>query len=128
MEHPMGRPSDFTQEIADEICDRLIDGESMRTICNDPDMPHRSTVLRWMDADDAFAARCARARELQADAIFEDLQDIADNGNPEDVQRAKLRVSTMQWRASKLAPKKYGEKLDLAVGGGLRIEIVDHDD
>lgn len=107
----MPRPSSYTNELAQEICDRLIDGESMRSICKSDDMPNRATVLRWMEADPGFAAKCARARELQADAIFEDLQEIADHGNPEDVQRAKLRVSTMQWRAAKLAPKKYGDKV-----------------
>ena len=111
-----GRPSSFTDAIADSICDQLIDGKSLRKICEADDMPHRSTVLRWMDDSPEFAAKCARARMLQADALFDDIQDVADNGNADDVQRAKLRVSTMQWRASKLAPKKYGDKVQ-HVGG-----------
>jgi hypothetical protein len=107
----MGRPSDYTDAIADQICDALMDGQSMRAICAAEDMPNRSTVLRWLASNDDFAAKCARARELQADTIFDDIQDVADTGNAEDVQRAKLRVSTMQWRAAKLAPKKYGDKI-----------------
>lgn len=121
-----GRPGPYSDVVAEEIVRRLMEGESMRTICLDSDMPHRSTVIRWMADDDAFATKCARARELQADAIFDEMQEIADSGNPEDVQRAKLRISTMQWRASKLAPKKYGDKLDLNHGGevGLKVQIV----
>lgn len=123
-----GRPSDFSQEIADTICERLIDGESLRKICAGDDMPNRSTVLRWMDADEAFAAKCARAREIQADSLFDQMQDIADEGNADDVQRAKLRVSTLQWRASKLAPKKYGDKTTTehtgADGGPIAASVV----
>lgn len=112
----MSRPSKFTDEIAESICERMMDGESLRAICRDDDMPDRSTVLRWLDADEVFAARYARAREAQADALFEDMQEVADSGNVEDTQRAKLRVATMQWRAAKLAPKRYGDKV--AVVGG----------
>ena len=102
---------ELTDALSDEICERLIEGESLRSICSDKDMPSRATVLRWMGADAAFEAKCARARVLQADTLFEELQSIADEGNPDDVQRAKLRVSVMQWRASKLAPKKYGDRI-----------------
>jgi hypothetical protein len=124
----VGRPSEFTQAVADEICERLIEGASLRSICGDENMPHRSTVLRWLEADEAFAAKYARARELQADALFEDMQDVADAGNPDDVQRAKLRVATMQWRASKLAPKKYGERQEVAHTGGVTMVMQSLDD
>lgn len=111
---PAGRLSSYTDEIANVICDQIAEGASMRKICEADDMPFRSTVLRWMAERPDFAAKCAHARLLQADVLFEEMQDVADEGNPEDVQRAKLRVSTMQWRASKLAPKKYGDRTVLA--------------
>lgn len=101
----------LTDSLADTICERLMEGESLRSVCADKAMPSRATVLRWMGSDPAFEAKCAHARILQADAIFDEMQSIADDGNPTDVQRAKLRISTMQWRASKLAPKKYGERI-----------------
>lgn len=106
----MGRPTIFTDALADEICERIMDGESLRSICADEHMPGRTTVHRWMADVAGFSTRCARAREIQADTLFDDMQNVADEGNPEDVQRAKLRVSTMQWRASKLSPKKYGDR------------------
>lgn len=123
----MARPSIYSEEMGDLICERLMDGESLRKICAEDEMPSRTTVHRWMVDVEGFGSKCARAREIQADTLFDDLQDVADNGNPEDVQRAKLRVSTMQWRASKLAPKKYGEKLDLNHSGGISINITPDD-
>ena len=109
----MGRKSIYTEELAQTICDRIADGESLRAICRDDDMPDRATALKWLDKHDDFATKYARAREAQADHLFEDMQQVADTGNPEDVQRARLRVMTMQWRASKLAPKKYGDRQEV---------------
>lgn len=108
---------EYTEALADTICERLMDGESMRSICSDEGMPSRTTLFRWMTDNEEFGTKCARAREIQADAIFDKMQEVADTENAEDVQRAKLRVSTMQWRASKLAPKRYGDKLDLSHSG-----------
>lgn len=105
-----GRVS-YSPELAEKILDRISEGESLRRICADEGMPDRRTVLRWLEADQELATKCARARELQADSIFDELREIAEDGNPEDVQRAKLRVSTLQWMAAKLAPKRYGDKL-----------------
>lgn len=130
----IGRPSDFTDEIAAEICDRLCAGESLRTIVRDNHMPASSTVFRWLTARPAFQEQYARAREVQADAIFEDILDIADDArndwmerrgegdagwqaNGEHIQRSRLRIDARKWMAGKLAPKKYGEKASLEVSG-----------
>ena len=111
-----GRVS-YSPELAEKILDRISEGESLRRICADEGMPDRRTVLRWLEADQELATKCARARELQADSIFDELREIAEDGNPEDVQRAKLRVSTLQWMAAKLAPKRYGEKIQAEHSG-----------
>jgi hypothetical protein len=125
----------FSEVIATKICDALADGRSLRSICLDDDMPSQSTVFRWL-GDERFAAfreRYARARELQADAIFDEILDIADDGsndwmtrqigeaeveivNHEHIQRSRLRIDARKWMASKLAPKKYGDKIELAHG------------
>jgi hypothetical protein len=114
----MARPSSFTREIADEICDRLLEGESMRQICSAEHMPNRATVLRWMAANQDFAAMCARAREEQADLMDDLILDEARQATPDTAQVAKVRISAYQWRASKLAPKKYGDKLQHTGDGG----------
>lgn len=126
----MGEMVAFSDVIADRICDALADARSLRSICCEPDMPSQSTVFRWL-ADErrgAFREQYARAREAQADALFDEMLDIADDGtndwmerkredgstdevvNHEHISRSKLRVDARKWMAGKLSPKKYGEK------------------
>lgn len=124
-----GRPSDFTQELADIICERIADGESLRSICAEEGMPAKSSVFKWLGLHSAFADQYARARETQADALFDEILEISDNGrndwmerqddnggsgwqlNGEHLQRSRLRVDARKWMAGKLRPKKYGEKV-----------------
>lgn len=106
-----GRPSLFSDELADKICDLLINGNSMRAICSAEDMPDRSTVLRWMDQNEAFAAKCARARMLQADYMDDLILETANACTVETANADRVRISAYQWRASKLMPKVYGDKM-----------------
>ena len=76
----MGRPSEFTQEVADAICEAIADGKSLRKICDGEDMPTKTSVFRWLNADKAFSDHYARAREAQADTMADDILDIADDG------------------------------------------------
>lgn len=127
----------FSQDMADEICERLADGQSLRSICADEHTPGRSTVFRWLAANEAFRSQYARAREAQADAIFDEILDIADdarndwmarNGidgddagyvlNGEHVQRMRLRIDARKWMAGKLRPKVYGDKIDMTSSDG----------
>lgn len=98
------------------ICDRISNGESLRAICSDAGMPAASTVFLWLDEDATFSEHYARAREAQADALFDEILSIADE-EKEDVQRSRLRVDARKWMAGKLKPKKYGDKLELEHGG-----------
>lgn len=128
----MGRTSTFQQSTADAICERLAEGESLRKICAGEDMPDKATVLRWLSADDrsAFRDQYARAREQQADHYAEQVVDIADEdpqtilsrGEEDDsqpelridgaaVQHQRMRIDARKWYASKLAPKKYGDRV-----------------
>lgn len=124
----MARSSSFTQEIADEICERIAAGESVRRICKENEgMPATSTVMKWLAENQAFSEQYARAREMQAEAIFDEIADIADNAsndwmehcdpdnpgyrlNGEHIQRSKLRVDARKWMLAKMLPKKYGDK------------------
>jgi hypothetical protein len=93
-------------------------------------MPSTAAVCRWLAANKGFREQYARARELQADALFDDILDIADGrkalleGNDPDVQRDRLAVDARKWMAGKLQAKKYGDKLDLNHSGGLKVETV----
>lgn len=113
-----GRPSDFSQEIADTICAMLADGLSLRGICNVPEMPSTSTVCRWLASNEAFREQYTHARELQADALFDDCLAIADGAHElagGDVQDRKLQIDTRKWMAGKLKGK-YSDKVK-HVGG-----------
>jgi hypothetical protein len=140
-----GRPSSFTREIADEICERLAEGESLRSICRSDGMPVQATVFRWLSIDEAFLKQYARAREAQADRLADEILDIADDSshdtestehgdrpNNEWIARSRLRVDARKWLASKMAPKKYGDKVTQEItgggGGALVVKIVRHGD
>jgi hypothetical protein len=124
----MGRPSSFTQEIADEICARIAKGESLRSICSDEDgewMPGLTTVRRWLSGSDdwnaEFRLQYAHAREDQGDFKFDQAWDLAASATAEDIQVKRLQVDTVKWQAAKLAPKKYGDKVTqehVGEGGG----------
>ena len=107
----MARPSKFTQELADEICRRVSEGRSLRSVCRDADMPTDETVRQWRLADAEFSAQYARAREARAEVLADEIVEIADTA--EDAQLARLRVDARKWAASKLDPKRYGERLDV---------------
>lgn len=124
----------YTKKIADQICALLAQGISLRTICKRNDMPGLETVFGWLRKNASFSEQYARAKEEASDALIEEMLDIADDGandwmethdpenpgwkfNHEHVQRSKLRVDTRKWYASKLKPKKYGDKVDLTSGG-----------
>lgn len=118
---PVGRPTLYSEALAEKICSLLADKFSMRQICTREDMPDRATVLRWMADKPDFAAKCACAREEQADYIVEDCIDIEDRTISGEINPAAARavLASKQWRASKLAPKKYGDTLGLGQAEGL---------
>lgn len=130
----MARPSKYSPQLADAICDLLVDGKSLRTICSTAKMPSRSTVIRWLAENEAFRNQYARARELQADTLAEEILDIADKAvlgerlkkdgkgrvlerqTGDMVERSKLMIDARKWYAGKLQPKKYGERVALDHG------------
>ncbi|MFD2677004.1 terminase small subunit protein [Camelimonas lactis] len=132
----IGRPTCYTQELADHICAELATGKSMRTVCRATDMPAMSTVFLWLRERRDFSEQYARAKVEAADALVEEIMDIADDAtndwmethdkdgnavgyrlNGEHVQRSRLRIDARKWVAAKLKPKKYGERLDLDNSG-----------
>ena len=130
-----GRPSLYTPELADEICRRLSEGETLRAICAEEGKPHATTVLEWVREDrDGISNRYARARELGFAAIGEEMMRIADepvqaekvtvkaDGTTETVtmdavERSRLRVDTRKWLLTKWAPKLFGDRSALEVTG-----------
>lgn len=113
--NPRGRPSLYTQEIADLIVHGVSEGRSLRSICTPEDMPSEATVRRWVIDDlEGFSAHYTRARDIgldcRADALVEDAKTAKDAG------LGRLSFDADRWYLSKLAPKRYGDKTAL-VGG-----------
>jgi hypothetical protein len=112
-----GRPSTYTGAKAAEICRRMVEGESLRTICKAPGMPTFVTVFNWLRAHPEFLEQYARAREAQADAHVEEMLEVARQAvhakTSEEAHGYRLLVDTLKWRASKMKPKSYGDKLTL---------------
>ena len=127
----VGRPSKYTQELADEICEGITLGNSIRTVCKPEHMPAISIFYKWIRTNEEFAKQYARACTERTEAMAEDILDIADDGtndymetadgtteyNGDSIQRAKLRVDTRKWLMAKMKPKRYGEKLDVVSDG-----------
>ena len=126
----IGRPSTYTQDLADRLCAELAMGRSLRSVCEADDMPSAVTVFAWMRTNEEFLKQYARAKEESADAMSDEILDIADDGtndwvlrrggyvvDREATERSKLRVDTRKWIMSKMKPKKYGDKLDVTSDG-----------
>jgi len=114
--------SGYSSELAAEILARLEAGESLRSICKDVHMPDESNVRRWARENvEGFAEPYARARDLGLDAMTDRLLEIADDARQTDdqtaVQRSRLMVDTRKWILSKLAPKRYGDRLVQEISG-----------
>lgn len=116
---PVGRPplevTDYHRDIVEQACELLSDGKTFTYVAKTLNIPRR-TLRDWMDLPE-FAAIYARARELQADAFADKLLQRARLSTPETWQRDRLEVDTMKWLASKIFPKRYGEKLDVESSG-----------
>jgi hypothetical protein len=108
------------QDILANVVDQMIDGKSVRSICmNDPSMPDRITLLRWMNEDKAFASTIARARELQAEALHDDMADMCrkmESGEI-DANTGKAIIWAKQWSAARMNRARYGDKIVQEVTG-----------
>jgi hypothetical protein len=124
----------YTKEMGDIICERLACGESMRSVSRDETMPAMSTLFKWLREAPGFSEQYEKAKLESADALVEDMLDIADNQAQEEIEvdgvsvkaatgpsvaHARLRVDTRKWAASKLKPKKYGDRMHTEHSGSI---------
>lgn len=131
-----GRPSKFSQELADRICIAIMDGTPLREIATSCEI-HVTSIFKWLQDRPGFSDQYARAREIQAELMADELKSIADevpeittvttspSGSMSErraldsagVYRNRLRVDTRKWIAAKLLPKKYGEHIKVEASG-----------
>lgn len=111
----MGSPT-YSRELADKICAQMSEGKSLRGICSKPGMPPASTVRGWVVSDiDGFGGRYSLAREAQADALFDELEETAAEAlsaeSAVEIAARRLLIDTQKWRISKIVPSRYGDKV-----------------
>lgn len=133
----MGRPSKYRSSVAKAICMRMMDGESLRSICERKLYPARRTVLYWLASKEEFLRQYTQAREIQQELLYEECFDIADDGSNdwymkqgknggeypvvdhEHVNRSRLRIDTRKWAMERMAAKKYGNKNEVVHSGAV---------
>ncbi|MFZ1093025.1 MAG: hypothetical protein WAN75_28015, partial [Xanthobacteraceae bacterium] len=125
-----GSPTEYTEEIGETICDRIVDGESLRTICADAGMPDEATVLGWVSSHGKFRDGYELAREFAVEALLDETIEIVDdpsgylvervqaNGrvvlvrDRKQLPRCRLRADVRMWVAGQLAPLGLVELLE----------------
>lgn len=143
--HPGGRPTIYTDKLVFDICEMIANGDSMRSVCRDEAMPAMTTIFRWLKENDEFRAQYEIATQERAEAMNEDIIDIADNAtndwmashgkddegyrqNGETLQRSRLRVDVRKWHMSKMNPKKYGDKQQIEHSGKIGLSDLSDSD
>ena len=119
-----GRPSDYTPELAKDICEVIASSsKGLKRLCNDnPHWPNKDTIFTWLKNNHEFSDQYAHAKRCQIETFVDEIIEIADDAsqdvlvneqgtmvcNHEFIARSRLRIDTRKWLASKLVPKVYG--------------------
>lgn len=114
----MGRPTDYTEELADDFCSRIALGRSLRSVVADDDMPHHKTIYRWISSIESFGAQYARAKQDSGDSDADKIEEVAEKVLSGEIepQAARVAIDAYKWTAGKKRPRKYGEKIQQEVG------------
>lgn len=120
-------------EIMSLICKRIAEGESLRAVLRSSGMPSRGVFFEWITSSEQRANQYARATEIRAEQIFEEMLEIADTekettvitekdagasiSKRDHVNHRKLQIDTRKWVLSRMMPKKYGDKIDITSSG-----------
>lgn len=121
--------TEFSHDLFDSICERIADGESVRAICRDEDMPALSTVFKWLSDKPGLAEQYTRACEVRQAHLFDQIIEIADtpvlgekrktteNGvevvEGDMIEHRRLQIDARKWALGKMNPKKYGDKVGI---------------
>lgn len=140
----------YNHDIWDSLCDRIANGESLRSICKSPNMPAMMSIWRWMSGTvqsipahehDWLTARYRAARDAQSDALREDMQDMADDlilidpdtgdvssRDANVINSTRIRIQARQWIAERQSPRKYGNRQEITGpdGGPLQVSVMSY--
>lgn len=118
------------EEHKQAIIEWIANGESLRSYCaNTPGAPKPSTVIQWTVEDPAFGEQYARARELGADVIFDALDEVSNEAEMADsavkIAGLRLKADNIKWKLARMAPKKYSDKQQVEMSGGMNVTLYD---
>jgi hypothetical protein len=130
----------YTRQIADAICERLAQSESLKAICKSDGFPHEATVRMWAREDrDGFQSRFEIARDIGTEGLVDMIIGIAskdmsiiENGTKKidnaAVSQARLMIDAIKWKAGKQMPAKYGDRIITEItgkdGGPVEVEAI----
>jgi hypothetical protein len=125
----MARPRKCTSKLSEQVCRRLIDGQSLLRICRDAKLPSRATVYRWLSRENPtpeelrFRDSYARAREWWAESVFDELLEIADDEevNPHVTRN---RLDARKWALARQNPRKYSDRMQLDHSGEVKTGVI----
>ena len=116
---PVGRPSKYSEALADRIVAAMVSGSDLVAVCKQSGFPDRASVYRWAAERPDFAARLEQAREALGDLAAYEIGQIAANCTAETAMADRVKLAALQWRASRLAPRRYSERrVNELVGAG----------
>ncbi len=106
----MARPTSYTEELGDLICEGVSRKTPLARLCDEDDkLPTPRTVYKWLRKHKEFVQNYTRAKEDQADYLVEEALTISDD-LAIDAQHKRIMVDTRKWVASRFNAKKYGDK------------------
>lgn len=113
----------FDQAKADSVLEQIAEGKSIRQTGTST-----ATVWRWAESNPTFASQYARAMEQRADVHAERIEQTAAellDGTRTDAQAARTAIDALKWTASKLRPKRYGDRVQVDADMTLRVTVED---
>lgn len=122
---PAGRPTDYSEELADEFARRVASGRSVLSVCGDLDMPSDTTVYRWRQEKTEFRDKLAYAREDRLEAYADQMHALGSRVIEEvdlDPQRVNAAVNAIDKAARLQAPK---QRIEMTGKDGGAIEVED---
>lgn len=120
----IGRPKAYwkSKANAERLFEEMRNGKSLREVCKEKGLP-LNKVYEWLNGDE-FRDNYTDAQAARADYFFDEILNIADScaSNKDAVAKARLRIDTRKFAMARMAPKKYGEKVNVDVTGSTEVK------
>lgn len=126
----VGRPTKYSEKIADDICTRLVEGESIRQVCRDPSMPALSSVMLWLRKHPEFSEQYARSRVDQGHTIYGEICEVEEKvaSGEMNPNQGRVLIDSKKWRAARMEPRVYGDKVRVETDSVISINVVKFSD